>query len=336
VLAAGKKGGAPMIHELPELTHTGLERLPLSARRRSDSQDYRDLPALITRTASKQAFYTIRYLVDRDRRPTAYRAYAYFRWVDDWLDQPVSRSAERLAFVERQQAIVDWAYQKTFPEKQYLKWFDLLPQERLLVDLIHTDDQQAGGLRSYIDNMMAVMAFDARRRGRLVTEQELAAYTAHLAVAVTDALHYFIGHTHTPPESEARYLPATAAHITHMLRDTYEDIKLGYFNVPADLLELGGVGARYVESAPFRDWVSCRVHLARAYLKDGAGYLDQVQSGRCRLAGYAYMARFAGVLDTIEREGYRLRARYPEFSQPKYALKVGSSVVLHTIVRGQQ
>ena len=47
------------------------------------------------------------------------------------------------------------------------------------------------------------------------------------------------------------------------------------------------------------------------------------------------MARFAGMLDTIEREGYRLRSSYPEFSQPKYALKVGSSVALRTILRGQ-
>jgi phytoene/squalene synthetase len=328
-----------MIHEPPELTpaglHEGVERLPQWAgRSRSDSDAYRDLPAFITRTASKQAYYTIRYLVDPDRRPAAYHAYAYFRWLDDRLDQPVSKRAERLAFLERQQALVDWAYQ-SFPEKQKRTWCDLVPQEHLLVDLIHSDDQHAGGLRSYIDNMMAVMAFDARRRGRLVTERELAGYTAHLAVAVTDALHYFIGHTHAPPESKARYLPAMAAHITHMLRDTYEDIELGYFNIPAELLESGGAGARSIESAPFRDWVSCRVHLARAYLKDGADYLDQVQSWRCRLAGYAYMARFTGVLDTIEREGYRLRPRYPEFGQPRYALKVGSSVLLYTILRGQ-
>jgi phytoene/squalene synthetase len=178
------------------------------------------------------------------------------------------------------------------------------------------------------------MAFDARRRGRLITDRELAVYTARLAVAVTDALHYFIGHKHSPPESSARYYPAMAAHITHMLRDAYEDIELGYFNVPAELLESNGLGELDLESAPLRDWVSCRVHQARAYLKDGAGYLDQVQSVRCRLAGYAYTARFAGILDAIEREGYRLRPRYPEFSQPRYALKVGSSVLLHTIVRG--
>jgi hypothetical protein len=327
-----------MIHELPAVTHVRLdeivERRPQTARSVPDSEAYLALPGLITRTASKQAYYTIRYLVDRDRRLAAYRAYAYFRWVDDWLDKSVSERAERLDFVARQQDIVDWAY-KTFPEQQSRQRRDLVPQERLLVDLVNSDGQCAGGLRSYVDNMMAVMAFDARRRGQLVTEQELEGYTRHLSVAVTDALHYFIGHKYTPPESEARYLPAMAAHITHMLRDTYEDVELGYFNVPTELLESSRIGPHDVESASYRDWVSCRVHLARAYLHDGAAYLNQVQSWRCRLAGYAYMARFSGVLDTLEAEGYRLRPRYPEFSQPRYALKVGGSVVLHTTLRGQ-
>ena len=327
-----------MIHELVALPHVrpdeDVERRPQSGSGEPPSEAYLKLPASITKAASKQAYYTIRYLVDPDRKVAAYRAYAYFRWVDDWLDRPVSERAERLAFVRREQQIVDLAYQ-TCPAPMRCDWCDLSPEERLLVDLIHSEDRCADGLRSYISNMMAVMAFDANRRGRLVTERELERYTQHLSVAVTDALHFFIGHQYAPPPSQARYFPAMAAHITHMLRDTFEDVELGYFNVPAELLDSGGIGPRDVESATYRDWVSCRAHLARAYFKDGASYLDQLKSARCRLAGYAYMARFTGVLDTMEREGYRLRCRYPEFSQPKYALKVGSSVALHTMLRGQ-
>ncbi len=41
----------------------------------------------ITRSASKQTYYTIGFLVDRERVADAYRAYAYFRWVDDTLDE---------------------------------------------------------------------------------------------------------------------------------------------------------------------------------------------------------------------------------------------------------
>ncbi|MGP2478123.1 hypothetical protein, partial [Listeria monocytogenes] len=66
------------------------------------------------------------------------------------------------------------------------------------------------------------MAFDADRKGRIITQRELSQYTKHLAVAVTEALHYFIGHDQPPPPSAERYLAVTAAHIVHMLRDTYE------------------------------------------------------------------------------------------------------------------
>jgi hypothetical protein len=42
--------------------------------------------ASITKVASKQTYYTIRLLVDRERVEDAYRAYGYFRWVDDTLN----------------------------------------------------------------------------------------------------------------------------------------------------------------------------------------------------------------------------------------------------------
>jgi phytoene/squalene synthetase len=282
----------------------------------------------ITKAASKQAYYTARFLVDYDRTLIAYRAYAYFRWVDDRLDQQLADSAARLAFVERQQMLVNCGYRG-------IRWQIVAPEERLLADLIASDNEASSGLQSYIRNMMAVMAFDARRRGRLITEQELAQYTQHLAVAVTDALHHFIGHGQHLPYTAARYLPAKAAHITHMLRDTFEDVEAGYFNVPRELLESHELAAHDVASAPYRDWVKSRVQLARTLFQAGAQYLDQEKSLRCRTAGYAYMARFAGILDAIERDEYRLRPAYPEFRRLTYGLRMSSVVCAKALRRNR-
>ena len=44
------------------------------------------LASAITKVASRQTYYTIRFLVDRERVDDAYRAYGYFRWVDDVID----------------------------------------------------------------------------------------------------------------------------------------------------------------------------------------------------------------------------------------------------------
>jgi phytoene/squalene synthetase len=137
-------------------------------------------------------------------------------------------------------------------------------------------------------------------------------YSRWLASAVTEAMHYFIGHCCTSPHNETRYLAVTAAHITHMLRDTFDDIQAGYFNIPREVLEANHITPQDVHSEAYRAWVRSRVQLARSYFKTGREYLNQVESLRCRLAGFAYTARFEGVLGSIEREGYLLRPAYPE------------------------
>jgi len=57
------------------------------------------LAAMITRAASMQTYNTIRALVPPEHRRDAFRAYSYFRWVDDLLDGDVLNSQEQLAFL---------------------------------------------------------------------------------------------------------------------------------------------------------------------------------------------------------------------------------------------
>ncbi|HEX6269119.1 MAG TPA: squalene/phytoene synthase family protein [Anaerolineales bacterium] len=259
----------------------------------------------ITKSASKQTYYTIRFLADRDRVADAYRAYAYFRWVDDVLDAGLSSQSERYAFLRRQQSLLQRCYQGESPRVAD-------DEETMLIELIRTDIEKDSGLQCYLRNMMAVMAFDAERRGRLVSHAELNEYTRCLARAVTEAMHYFIGHGCSSPRDETRYLAVTAAHITHMLRDTFDDIRSGYFNIPREYLQANRITPQNVHSDAYRAWVRSRVRLARAYFKAGREYLTRVESPRCRLAGFAYTARFEWLLNTIEREGYALRPQYEE------------------------
>lgn len=270
----------------------------------------------ITWQASKQTYGTVRFLVDRDRVADAYRAYAYFRWVDDRLDSDELSASDRLAFVSSQQALVEHVL------RGGVNAAALCPEEQLLADLLRGSRAEDAGLRAYVVNMMAVMAFDAERRGRLITEAELATYTRWLATAVTEALHYFIGHDCYTPRGQMRILAVTGAHITHMLRDTLEDIASGYINLPAEVVA-AGVDPADVNAPAYRAWVRQRVDLARNCFFAGRAYLEQVESLRCRLAGYAYTARFETVLDAIERDGYRLRADYPERKTPAAALRMG-------------
>lgn len=286
----------------------------------------------ITRTASKQTYYTIRFLADRARVEDAYRAYAYFRWVDDILDEHLDtgpilineETYDNKAFLERQKSLLEKCISgETLP--------DVNIQEKMLVDLVRSDGRKNSGLRAYLSNMMSVMDFDVRRRGRLISQSELNDYTRWLSIAVTECLNYFIGNNASAPHDETRYLAVSAAHITHMLRDTYEDTDAGYFNVPREVLETNHIGVSDVHSPAYRAWVKSRVQLAREYFEAGKDYFRRVHNTRHRLAGFSYMARFEWLLDTIEKEQYILRSEYSERKSIKAGLRIGLSSISSVI-----
>jgi phytoene/squalene synthetase len=284
--------------------------------------------SLITKAASKQTYYTIRFLADRDRIEDAYRVYGYFRWVDDILDADSGSESERKAFLERQESLLEKCYQGQTPR-------DANIQEKMLVELIQGDHEKNSGLQSYLRNMMQVMDFDTRRRGRLISQAELNQYTRWLACAVTEAIHYFIGHDCYAPHDETRDLAVSAAHIVHMLRDTFDDAQLGYYNIPREVLDHKHIGLQDVQSEPYRAWVKSRVQLAREYFKAGKCYFARVQNPRCRLASFAYIARFEWLLETIERESYSLRPQYNERKSAGTGLKM-SWLTLSSLIHSQR
>lgn len=274
------------------------------------------IASAITRAASKQTYYTIRFLADRERVEDAYRAYGYFRWVDDLLDARSGTESQRRSFLERQKTLLQMCDRGQQPN-------DTSAQENLLFELVRHDPDRNSGLQVYLHNMMQVMEFDARRRGSLISAAELEEYTGWLAGAVMEAIHYFIGHDDFSPHDETRYLAVSAAHITHMLRDTYDDSLLGYYNIPLEVLDANHIGPQDTQNDAYRAWVKSRVALARQYFEAGRDYFSRVQNGRCRLACYAYIARFEWLLDTIEREGYLLRHQYHERKSTRTGLLMG-------------
>ena len=277
------------------------------------------LASAITRSASLQTYCTIRFLVDRPRVEDAFRAYAYFRWVDDVLDAvspdvPMWGDTDRQVaarFLERQQRLLERA----------LRGEVVTPADRheaMLIDLVRHD--RDARLEVYLRQMMRVMAFDVRRRGTTVTEPELTGYTHALAVAVTEAMHHFIGSGGRAPDDETRYQAVTGAHILHMLRDTHADLRAGYINVPRELLTSAGIGPEDIHSDAYRAWVQARVELAREALRSGRRYFALVESARHRLAGLAYIARFEWVADRLVRDDFRIRTAYPQPALPRLAL----------------
>jgi phytoene/squalene synthetase len=310
-----------------------------------------NLAQSITWVGSKQTYYTARLMVDRDLVDDFYRAYAYFRWVDDIVDAPapvdaaapVEASAsveaaasrdvasqsddEHISFIRRQRELIDRLYRNDRPD-------DLTPEEEMVADLISHDRGENSGLQSFIRNMFALIEFDAYRRGRLISQEELTWYSDCLSKSVTDGIQYFVGNGHPYPASDDRYLATIAAHIAHLLRDTSLDTADGFINIPREYLEAHSIGPKDLDSPAYQAWVRNRVELARGDFCEGKRYLDELDVLRCKIVGYWYCARFEGVLDTIERDGYTLRAAYSERRKLSTWLKIawlGISVTLRHI-----
>lgn len=269
----------------------------------------------ITWRESKQSYFTMRLLVDKDLVDDSYRAYAYFRWADDVVDEHLKTREERLAFIRGQRALIERLYAGERPE-------GLRTEEVMVAELVRHDREPHSRLRSYIENFLAIIEFDAARKGGPITGEELRVYTDRLAIAVTDAIQYFIRNGHPYPEDERRIAGARAAHITHMLRDMREDLHEGYANIPKEYLERKGIEPEDIDSAAFRDWVRSRVEAARADFRQGKLYIDGLDVLRTKIAARWYCARFEGVLDTIETDGYRLRLEYAERHKARTWLKM--------------
>ncbi len=293
------------------------------------SDTSQSLAKAITRSASKQTYYTIRLLVDRPLVADAYRAYGYFRWVDDILDAEAGALADKLRFVDRQKALLEACYRGEKPQ-------EMTAEEQMLVDLVQHDPGKSNGLRTYLENMMAVMRFDVSRRGRVISQAELIEYSHMLATAVTEAMYYFIGHSDPVPRLEIRYLAVTAAHITHMLRDAFEDTDLGYFNIPGEYLQAHGITPQEVQSKAYRQWVCGRVKLARRYFKASRASHAQIKSLRCRMASLAYTARFEWMLYTIEGENYCLRRQYQDRKSLKASLWMAWAILVSALAFPRQ
>lgn len=293
----------------------------------------RSMPAEMTKSASKQTYYTFRLMVDKEQVQAAYRSYAYFRWVDDQLDCNIGTQQEKLAFINRQHTLLDACYRRESCTIDF-------PQEQMLVDLIASDQADSSGLQVYLRNMMAVMYFDVQRKGRWITQAELSHYSQLLSVAVTELLFYFLGHGDKPINNANRYHAVVGAHIAHMLRDMLDDIELGYVNVPKEILEAHKVSLDDLHSPAFKKWVQERVGLANQCIIAGRKYFAQVKNLRCRLAAFAYLARFEWMLRTIEKDGYSLRRAYPERKSMRAAVWMAWSVIRsmlnsHSIRKGE-
>ncbi len=278
----------------------------------------------ITWAGSKQTYFTILLLVDRDLISDAYRAYAYFRWIDDVIDELSQSKEKRISFTKKQKELIDGLYRNE-------KFHDLIPEEKIIAELINSDKNNNSGLKTFINNMFAIIEFDAYRKGRLISQKELTWYSDCLSKSINGCGKYFIGNDRPYPDDNRSFLTIIAAHITHMLRDMVNDTADGFVNIPIEYLEVHGISPGDINSTPYREWVKNRVGKAWHCFDEGKTELVKLNILRRKLAGFWYCARFESILDAIEKDGYILRETYKEHRKLSTLVKIIWSSIYITL-----
>ena len=138
-------------------------------------------------------------------------------------------------------------------------------------------------------------------------------------------MYYFIGHDDPAPDPQVRYQAVTAAHITHMLRDTIEDTQAGYFNIPREVLHRRAISPYDVKSRAYREWVCGRVRWRKNF-KAGRKVLPRLKA--CAAAWRVMPIPLEWMLRAIERDNYCLRSAYPERKSLWASLWMGCTIML--------
>jgi phytoene/squalene synthetase len=274
-----------------------------------DSKRVAKLARRMTWRGSKQSFLVGQFLVDRKLRNDFFRAYAYFRWIDDMIDEVIPTRRGRIEFIDRQSELIRSIY-----SNQEIKIEN--EEEEILLDLIKNDKSTHNGLKSFIEKMFSIIEFDTLRKDSVIREEELDLYNKMLGISVVDGLQYFIGHQHLYSASANRYEAAIAAHKTHLLRDMKKDFKNGFYNIPLEIIGKDHSLDLDILQYIHRDWIKEQVEEARQGFQIGKQYIENMQVLRCKIAAILYSFRFKIILDKIEKDGFILREKYYEFRKP--------------------
>lgn len=209
--------------------------------------------------------------------------FAYVKVIDNVVD--VEPDAEKaLAYLSRQRRLLEACYGGAAPAAGELPAPDRFGHQFFL------QDARAGGpLRSCFEEVFAVMEFDVRRRGRVLSHEEL---DAHLVATGEPGIRFLT--TFMAPEVELppAYLAlASRAYLwADSLLDLEEDLADGLINVPAEAIE------RF-QLTPAADdrglplWVAEQAGRAMGYFDQALAQTDELEHPALILFCKLYLGR---------------------------------------------
>jgi hypothetical protein len=240
-------------------------------------------------------YVLVRLFCRRDDRMIAYQLYQYFRQCDDHVDDPERGQAEKISFINTQRRLIDEMYNGDFKSDPHL------------ASIIKYDLNHQNSFRDLFHEMFDVFEFDVRRRNKPSDAGSLIKYSLKLSRAYTTLLIMFLNPQYKISEHDIQL--AHGCHLVHMLRDFYEDQKLGYLNIPGE--DLDNLDLDNPHSESFRNWVKQRVVFTGEKLGNGKILLTSTPYIRIQLIALLYCFRYQTILRQLKENGFALKPKYP-------------------------
>jgi phytoene/squalene synthetase len=222
--------------------------------------------------------------------------YTYLRTVDDYIDTTERSVKEKQRFLNQQRKTITDLYAGKVPEGN-----------SMIAQIVRYDRAHNNMLRPFIMRMMDIFTFDSVRQYKNVTEQELLDYSLALGSAYTQLLIRFIEPRYHVEQENVQL--AHACHLSHMLRDFQEDLKLGYINIAKQDIKTYRINPN-IQDENFRKWLKDRITSIREKFKKGNARLDRTPILRIKIIARLYCFRYEAVLQQIEDADYRLLVVY--------------------------
>ncbi len=237
----------------------------------------------------------VRMFCGRDDRAIAYRLYKYFRYCDDYIDDPERKPSDKLSFIFQQRDIVNNMYNGRSKNNSSLS------------AIIKYDRDHQNSFQKIFHEMFDVFEFDARRMNKVSNAKSLLDYSLKLSHAYTTLLVMFLKPEYKAHKQDIQL--AHGCHLVHMLRDYYEDQKLGYLNIPAE--EKSKLDLDNPESDTFRQWVKQRVSFIEEKLNNGKKTVIRTPFIRIQLIALLYCFRYETIIRQLKANGFQLKRNYP-------------------------
>lgn len=265
------------------------------------NKEYNKIAAQSTRSETPTVFFLTRILLPKYKFLIFCYCYTYFRWLDDFIDGEDFSRAELVPFMDDQKKLITSVFNDCSNVEARGNLY-----EQLLICFIKQSIQNGLNIYSPVMRMFSALEFDVNRRFLLSTKASLDAYSYNLGTAYIGFFYSLMVKNDESNQESIKFWAGYAAHLVHIIRDFFQDLSQGFFNISFEDMTRLNVSLTDLKTIEEYHWISDLSKRAWKYFYLGLYEISRIPNWRFRLLAYALSAKYMLLLEQIRSNCYRI------------------------------